>query len=74
MLQYIDVLLRIPATRAGLAITLLLSMFLTLPIARPLGWSTFGTGLSLVGLGGAISVTLFDQGANGKCPGSDVYT
>jgi hypothetical protein len=61
MVQYANALLRNPATRIGLAITVVLSVFLTVPIARRLGWSTFGTGLSIVSLGGAISVTLVNR-------------
>lgn len=61
MVLYANALLRNPATRVGLAVTFVLSALLTIPIARRLGWSTFGTGLSLVGLGGAISVTLVNR-------------
>ena len=61
VVQYAYMLLRSPTSRAGMAVTLLVSIILTLPIARRLGWSTFGTGLSLFGLGGAISLTFVNR-------------
>lgn len=51
VVEYTETLLRNPATLLGLAVTLLLSVLQTLPIARRRGWSTFGTGRAMVGFG-----------------------
>lgn len=57
-IEYVGSSLRNPAALGGVALTLLLSAFLTIPTARRLGWSTFGTWLSCLGLGWAVSMTL----------------
>lgn len=61
VLPYAETLLRSPSARAGLAVTILLSFLLAPPIARRLNWSSFGTGLSLAGLGAALSLTIVNR-------------